>query len=153
MSSRLFQKLREEMGACYYVNAGTDAANDYGVFSISTGVEEKRIEEVIKVLLEECKRLCGELVSKEELQKTKDYMSGHMYLGLETSDALAEFYVIQEALKGQIKTPIEAEKEIRKVTAQDIQKIAKDIFKNKNLNLAIVGNIEGSKRLEKILSF
>jgi predicted Zn-dependent peptidase len=153
MSSRLFQKLREEMGACYYVNAGSDAAKDYGVFAISTGVEEKRVEEVIRVLLKECKRLCNEPVSKEELQKTKDYMSGHMYLGLETSDSLAEFYVVQEVIKGKIKTPAEIEKEIRAVTAKDIQWVAKEIFKNQNLNLAVVGNIANSKKLKKILSF
>lgn len=153
MSSRLFQKLREEMGACYYVNAGSDAAKDYGIFAISTGVEEKRVEEVIKVLLNECKRLCDEPISKEELQKTQDYMSGHMYLGLETSDSLAEFYVVQEVIKGKIKTPAEVEKEIRAVTTKDIQNVARDIFKNKSLNLAIVGNIVNSKKLEKILSF
>jgi predicted Zn-dependent peptidase len=153
MSGRLFQKLREEMGACYYARANAEISNDHGSFIISTGVEEKRVEEVIKVLLEECKRLCNELVSKEELQKTKDYMSGHLYLGLETSDALAEFYVVQEALKGEMKTPAQAEKEIRAVTAKDVQNVARDIFKNKNLNLAIVGNIADSKKLKKILSF
>jgi len=153
MSSRLFQKLREEMGACYYVNAGMDVGEDYGIFAISTGVEERRVEEVIKVLLKECKRLCDEPVSKEELQKTKDFMSGHLYLGLETSDSMAEFYVVQEAIKGKIKTPREVEKEIRAVTAKDIQKVAKDIFKNKSLNLAVVGNTADSNKLKKILTF
>lgn len=153
MSSRLFQKLREEMGACYYVRANADISNDHGSFIISTGVEQKRVEEVIKVLLAECKRLTTELVSKAELQKTKDFMAGHLYLGLETSDAMAEFYVIQEALKSEMKTPAQAEKEIRAVTAKDIQNVARDIFKNKNLNLAIVGNIASSKKLEKMLSF
>ncbi len=152
MSSRLFQKLREEMGVCYYVRSGIDDYSNRGSFVISTGVDKKRTEEVIKVLLEECKKLKNELVSKEELQKTKDYIIGNLYMGLETTDSLADFYVGQEIIQGKIKTPQEIEKEIRKITAEDIQKVVKEIFQNKNLNLAIVGEVKDSNKIKKALS-
>src|SRR5258708_31471779 len=48
MSSRLFQKLREEMGVGYYVRAYNDAYTDHGFFQISAGVDNKRIDEVIE---------------------------------------------------------------------------------------------------------
>jgi secreted Zn-dependent insulinase-like peptidase len=149
MSSRLFHKLREEMGACYYVHAGSSDLTDHGYFYIATGIENRRIEEVTKVLLSECSKLTKELVSSEELKKVKDYMIGRMYLALETTNALAMFYVGQEVLKGKMEFPSQIEKEIRTVTAKDIQKVAKEIFQNKNLNLAVVGNIKDEKNLKR----
>jgi predicted Zn-dependent peptidase len=152
MSSRLFQKLRNEMGVCYYVRGEADPYTDHGYFAISTGVDKKRTEEVIKVLLEEVKKLSNELVSDEELNKAKEYLIGNLYLNLETSDSQAEFYALQEVVTGKIKNPQDIEKEIRKVTAKDVQKIAKEIFQNKNLNLAIVGEVKNKQAIKKALS-
>lgn len=151
MSSRLFHRLREEMGVCYYVRSSYDEYTDHGYLAISTGVDRVRVQEVIKVLLEECARLRDELVSPEELRKTKDYMIGNLYLRLETSDSLAEYFGIQEILKGQMKTPEELKKAIEKVTAQDIQTVAKLIFKDEKLNLAAIGQIKNQNELKKIL--
>jgi predicted Zn-dependent peptidase len=153
MSSRLFQKLREEMGVCYYVRPMSDSLTDHGLFAIATGVDPKRTEEVVKVLIAECKRLTTELVTEEELKKVKDYLAGTLYLNLETTDSLAEFYAVQEVEKGSLKSPKEYESALRAVKAKDIQKVAKDIFKNNKLNLAIIGNMKDEKALKKVLSF
>ena len=151
MSSRLFHKLREEMGVCYYVRSSADEYTDHGYMAISTGVDRNRVEEVVKVLLEQIKKLKLELVSAAELKKTKDFLIGNLYLGLETSDSLAEFYGVQEIVKGSIKTTEEIKTEIEKVTAKDIQKLAQTIFVNEGLNLAVIGQGLDPKSLKKIL--
>ncbi len=151
MSSRLFTRLRDDMGACYYVRAGHDQCTDHGVFTIATGINVSRTNEVVKVLLEECKKLATIPVQKEELDKAKEHHVGHLYMNLETTDSLAEFYAGEEVATGKLKTPQEIEAEIRKVSAQDLMKIAKKIFTNGNLNLAIVGNIKDDKKLKKVL--
>ncbi len=153
MSSRLFQRLREEMGACYYIAAGTDTHTDHGYAAIWTGIDKKRILEVTGALLEECKRLTRELVTDKELQKVKDYMVSHLYMGLETTDALAGFYVSEEIIHNKCREPKEVEALIRKVTAEDIMKTAKELFTDKNLNLAIVGNVSNGKAVKKVLTF
>ena len=152
MSSRLFTKLRGEMGACYYVRAGHDQYTDHGVLAISTGINVLRTKEVTKVLLDECSKLSKVLVSDEELQKAKEHNIGHLYMDLETTDSIAEFYADQEVSTGKLKRPQELEKAIRKVTAKDVLKVARDIFRNEKLNLAIVGNISDQKGLKKVLS-
>lgn len=152
MSSRLFSRLRDEMGACYYVRAGQDAYTDHGVFAISTGVNVSRTKEVLKVLLEECKKLTNTPVADTELEKAKEHNIGHLYMGLETTDSIAEFYAEQEITTGKLKNPQELENAIRKVSAEDIINVAKDIFKNDKLNLAIVGNVSDSKAIKKVLS-
>lgn len=153
MSSRLFHKLRDEMGACYYVHAGTDGYTDHGTFEVAIGVNSKRINEVVEVIMKELKKFTVELVEASELKKTKNLMIGRQYLGLETSDSLAEFYGIQEILKHSMQTPEQIQKEVEGVTAKDIMKIAKEIFQNKNLNLAVVGDIKDEAGLKKVLKF
>lgn len=146
MSSRLFMKMREEMGACYYVHASNEAFTDHGIFSISAGVDSKRLKEVIETLLNECKKLMVSEVSEEELRRTKNNIIGSSALSLEGSDAQADFYATQEALKGKIETLKELEEKIESVTKEDLVKAAQAIFLEKNLNLAIVG--KGIKREE-----
>lgn len=152
MSSRLFQKMREELGICYYARASVDSFTDHGVFEVSSGVDSTRVEEGIKAILEELKKLRDEKIGEAELRKAKDYHIGNLYLGLESSDSLADFYGFQEIFKQDIKSPKEIEKEIEKVTAQDVQKLAKTLLKNQSLNLAIVGKYNDEERFRKILS-
>ncbi len=153
MSSRLFQKLREEMGVGYYIRANHDAYTDHGIFSISTGIDTTRIDEVIKVLLNECKKIVNEEISEQELNKVKDYIAGSFVLGLETSDSRAEYCAINQILKGKIDSPQQEIEKIKKVTVNDIKEIAKKIFVDEKLNLAIIGPYKDKERFEKLLTF
>jgi predicted Zn-dependent peptidase len=153
MSSRLFQRLREEMGACYYVRTQYEALTDHGMATIATGINPKRAEEVVRAILDECRRMTYEKVSEKELQKGKDYLASHMYMALETTDALAGFYIGEEITQGEARNPQELEKEVRGVTAEEIMEVAKELFRNEKLNLAIVGNLSDPKPVKKALTF
>jgi len=156
MSSRLFQKLREEMGVGYYVRAYNDVYTDHGFFQVSAGVDNKRIEEVIRAVLLECKKLKDEEVGEDELEKVKEYLIGNMRLSLESSDDIANFYGGQELLKKELILAEEKAKEIRKVTSRQIQAIARDIFVSNQINLAIIGPFTEKKdtsRFLKLLKF
>lgn len=153
MSSRLFQKLREEMGVGYYIHAGQDSYTDHGLFSISTGVDTKRVIEVIKVLLSECNKIIEEDISEDELKKVKDYICGSFMLGLETSDARAEYVATDIILKGKIISPAEEIEKIKAISIEDIKRLAKDIFIDEKLNLAIIGPYKDSQIFKDILSF
>lgn len=153
MSSRLFQKLREEMGVGYYIRAYNDAYTDHGFFQISAGVDNKRISEVLRTVLTECSRLKKEFVTPEELAKVKEYIIGNMKLSLEATDDIANFFGSQELLKKDIKSIEEKSQAIRKVNKKDIQALAKDIFKNSKLNLALIGPFKDKNNFIKILHF
>lgn len=152
MSSRLFRKLRDEMGVGYYVHAGNEPSTDHGAFLVSAGVANNRAEEVVRAILAELALLARELVVKEELDKVKEHLIGMMYLGLESSDSLAEFCGIQEVLRREIKTPKEKERLIRAVTATEVRNMARKIFTDKNLNLALVGPFTDNQEFQKILT-
>lgn len=151
MSSRLFRKIRHEMGVGYYVNAGNSPFTDHGNFSVSAGVANNRLEEVIVAILAEFAYLKKDSVSPEELNKVKEHLVGMMYLGLESSDSLAEYYGIQEVLRHDLQTPKDRERLIRAVTAEDIRIIARKIFITKNLNLALIGPFKDQVSLEGLL--
>lgn len=153
MSSRLFQKLREEMGVGYYVRAYNDSYTDHGFLQISAGVDNKRIYEVIEAVLEECKKLKNEKVSEEELNKVKEFLIGNMKLSLESSDSIASFYGLQELLKREMKGVEEKSDEIRKVTTSQVQVLANSILENNKLNLALIGPFEDKSGFLKILKF
>ncbi len=155
MSSRLFHKLRDEMGVGYYIHASHDAYTDHGLFNISAGVDTKRIEEVIEVLIKECKKIIDEDISEEELKKVKDCISGSFVLGLETSDSRAEYCASGLIMKGKIESPDEEISKISKVTVKDIKDLAKMIFVDEKLNLAIIGPYKDEDRakFEKLLTF
>jgi len=152
MSSRLFTRIREKMGAAYYIGAGTDLSLDHGLLSISAGVDRTKIEPVIRAILEECRVIRDGAVPEKELQKAKDHMTGSLILGLETSDDLASFYGGQEVLTGGVLSPEVLTDRIRKVTARDIQSVAKAILKDKGLNLAVVGPYKTEAQFKKILT-
>jgi predicted Zn-dependent peptidase len=151
MSSRLFQKMREELGICYYVRSGINEFTDHGTFVVSAGVDSSRVEQGIKGILDEMKRIRDEKIPETELRKAKDYIIGNMYLGLESSDELANFFGSQEILKEKIKTPKEVEAEMEKITAADISKVAAEIITNKGLNMAIIGKYKDAVKFKNIL--
>ncbi len=152
MSSRLFIKLREEMGVAYYVRAYNEASLDYGAFQISAGVNNARTKEVITEILGECTRLTKELVSERELSKVKSFLIGNTKLSLEATDDIANFYGTQELFKHEMKTIEEKARAIAKVTPEEIRTMARKIFQTKHLTLALIGPTT-EKSIHPILRF
>lgn len=151
MSSRLFQRLREELGVCYYVKAGNTSYTDSGIFAIRAGVDTTRLEEVVGVVLDEIRKLKTEMIDAQELKKTKEVILGAIQMGLESSDALADWYGMDEILGKPLETPEQTAKKIKAVTAKDLQRIAHQIFVNEGLNFAVVGPTKETASLKKIL--
>ncbi len=151
MSSRLFQKLREEMGVCYYVGSGHHSHTDVGAFKIRAGVDNKRLEEVVEVILNEVRKLRDELIPLKELNKAKEIFIGGVEMGLESSDSLADWYGTDELIRRKLETPEQAIKRLRTLTPEDLQKVARDIFVDAKMNLAVVGPTKDATRLKKLL--
>jgi predicted Zn-dependent peptidase len=152
MSSRLFQKVRTEMGLGYYVRAANDSFTDHGVLAASAGVVNERAKEAVIAILDEFKALKRDLVPELELNKVKDMLAGRLVLGLESSDEHAEYYGFQEILKKELKSPEEVIKKMRKVTAKDVQDAARTLFTRERLNLALIGPHESEGEFVNLLT-
>ncbi len=151
MSSRLFIKVREKKGLAYYIHSSLELYTDSGYLVTSAGVSHKDVIKVINLIIKEYKNIKDKKISKEELQKAKDYLKGVLTLSLESSDAQASFYTFQELLKGKILTSKEKFRMIDKVTREDVYKTAGDIFQPQKLNLALIGPHRDNKKFKASL--
>ena len=150
MSSRLFVRIREELGLGYYVHSNIETLTDHGNLTIHAGVDNKRIIEAITAILNELKKLKNKVVPEDELEAAKRYFIGTFPMGLEQSDSVAIYYTLSEILGKKPTNPKDVYKEIEKVTAKQVQKMAQMIFKNSKMNLAVVGTHKDKKKFSKI---
>lgn len=151
MSSRLFMEVREKRGLAYSVHAWTEAYPDTGAFVVQAGVEHAKLEETLTTILCEFKKAAKKLVGKEELAKAKAYIEGTATLRLETSDAVAEHATTSLINLGRIRMLDEYIKGIKKVTPEDVRRVARDILKSEKLNLAIIGPHSDNEKLRMLL--
>jgi len=151
MSSRLFLEIREKRGMAYYIRTIPEDYTDSGYLVTHAGINNKRVEKAIEIILKEYKKLKEKKVPKDELQKAKDNIKGHLYLGLETSDAWAVYLGAQEILREKISTPEEECEKIDRVNQDDILKVAREIFQPKKLNLALIGPFKDKGEFKKML--
>jgi len=152
MSSRLFVEVREKKGLAYYIRTSGDSFADCGYLATQAGVEHKNLKLTLETILKEYKKIATKKVSEKELRNAKDYIKGKSVMGLESSDEVAMFFVEQELRKKKIMLVEEIFKNIEKVTTKDILRVAKDIFKKRKLNLAVIGPHKNNKEIEKILA-
>ena len=152
MSSRLFMAVRERRGLAYSVHTMTESFHDAGYLATQAGVEHENLEKTIKVILAEYRQIATEKVEAAELSKAKEYIKGKMAMGLEGSDDVVEYLVSQETIRGTISLPKDKAKAIDSVTAEDVLRVAKDIFVNEKLNLAVIAPKVSKEKLEKMLT-
>lgn len=157
MSSRLFSEIREKRGLAYYVRTHSDQYLDCGTLVSMAGVDAKRIDEAIKVAVEEYRKISNFIpiksgpISNEELKKAKEMTKGHLVLDLEDSRSVAGFYAQQELLEKKIDNPDDILLKIDKVTLEEVSNVAQKYIGRSPLNLAVIGNFADKKRFERLL--
>lgn len=158
MSSRLFINLRERNGLAYYVRESGEYYTDTGYLTARAGVPVDKVAEAVTIIMAEYRRLKTELVGEDELSKVKSMLTGKLPLSLEGSDEVAQWYGRQAVLffeqgsDKKILSPEEYIEAINKVTAEDIQRVANEIFTNDRLNLAVISPQQDEVALKKLLT-
>ncbi len=153
MSSRLFQSIREKHGLAYSIQSSTSYLSDTGALLISAGLDTKRLQPAVALILKELRKISKQPPSAVELQRAKDYAIGQMRLGLE-STANRMMWLGEHLLAyGAIQSPAEVERHIAGVKATDIQKAAADVFRDNHLNVAVITPSKDEKAISSLLSF
>lgn len=153
MSSRLFSEIREKRGLAYYVRTNSEHYLDCGNLVSTAGVDANRVEEAIKVMVDEYRKLATwkKPITEKELKKAKKIIKGHLVLELEDSRSVAGFYAHQELLEKKLDNPDEIIAKIEKITLKEVKEAAKTYLVNKNLNLAVIGNFPNGQKFKKLL--
>ena len=153
MSSRLFHIVRDEMGLCYEISSSVRRYEDCGAFTVSAGVEEKKLVRALDVILKELKRMTSEAVGAEELQRAKEYYKGQLLFALE--DTMSHMlWLGEKVIAGEKDISVkDIIAKIEKVSADDIMRVSAALFRQDNLNLAVIGPVKDDKKVKEALHF
>jgi predicted Zn-dependent peptidase len=146
MSSRLFTEVRERLGLAYYVFCHHQSYDDTGTLFSQSGVDLKRIDLAVQTIVREFAKLVSEPVDEVELRRTKNYLRGRIVLQLEDPRGLLTFGMRREVLEDRLSEPEEVLEGIEAVTAEDIQRLARQVIVNDGLNFALVGPFDDPQR-------
>jgi predicted Zn-dependent peptidase len=150
MSSRLFQNVREKRGLVYSISSGVTSYSDAGLLSIYAGTSLESAPEVIRLTLEEIRRLRGEPLGEEELRRAKDHIKGGLVLSLESSGARMNHLARQEIYFGRQFPLDEVLAAIESVAAPDVARVAADVFQGR-LGASVLGPLNGWRPRERDL--
>ncbi|MBI4837292.1 MAG: insulinase family protein [Candidatus Portnoybacteria bacterium] len=143
MSSRMFIEVREKRGLAYAVYTFLDAQTDVGNFCTIAGLKRERIDEGLRVILDQYGELVAGRVTEEELARTKAYIRGARRIKSEQSQNVAMDLASKFIIVGETQSTEEEMEKIEAVTLADIERVARDIFVDEKLNLVVVGPHEG----------
>jgi predicted Zn-dependent peptidase len=135
----------------YSISSGLTAYSDAGLLSIYAGTSLDSVPEVIRLTLEEIRRVRGELLGEEELRRAKDHIEGGLVLSLESSGARMSHLARQEIYFGRQFPLDEILGGIEAVSAEDVRRVAAEVFDGR-LAASVLGNLRGWRPREKELS-
>jgi len=153
MSSRMFLSVREAQGLAYYISASTDDYKDTGIFSVNAGVSVERIDQAITSIIAEFKTAAEGGVTEAELAKAKAYLKGKIVLRMEDSEEYSHFIGKYELLQGEKMDLEQVLAKIENVKLDEVNAVAKELFKEEELKLAVIGPYGDKERFEKLLKF
>ena len=143
MSSRLFQNIREKQGLAYAVFSDLSPYRDAGLLSVYAGTAIETADKVLRSVLGEFHSLKEELVTEEELRRSKDHLKGSLLLALESSGARMSNLARQHLYLGRFYTPEEIIAAIEAVTREEVQQVAREFFRPEQLAVTVLGNLNG----------
>ena len=151
MSSRLFMELREKRGLVYDVHTYVSHFLDTGTFNVYTGVDPKKAQEAVAVVIEELVRARDGGVTEQELTKARELSKGRLLLRMEDTRNVGGWIGAQELLLGKVRNIEEAVAEMEAVTLDDVGRVARQIIDPAKLYLAVVGPYRSDKRFAGLL--
>ena len=152
MSSRLFMKIREKLGLCYYIRCESSHYEDTGIFTILSGLDKSRIDEAVKNIFKELKNFLKNGITQEELNMAKEFLKGKFMLRMEDSMNVIAFYCEQFIMKGKFKTIEKTLNEFDKITKKDILEVGRKIFQKNKVNLAVISPYKDKKYFENLIN-
>lgn len=151
MSSRLFQRVREDHGLAYSVNAGTSVYEDAGTFLITAGLDGKRLSHALELIVRELVTVVKQGVTEVELSEAKQFVRGKTELSLEDSERVAQWYANQQIF---LPEPLSVEEKLSRfeaVTVDEVNAAAVDIFQRSRAGLALIGPVKNHRELSGML--
>jgi predicted Zn-dependent peptidase len=141
MSSRLFQNIRERQGLAYAVFSELSPYSDTGCLSVYAGTSVESAKQVVESVLREFTDLKQRIAPAEEVRRAKDHLKGSLMLSLESTSSRMSNLARQQMHFARFFTLDELAESIERVTAEDVQRVARTFFNQKQVALTVLGNL------------
>jgi zinc protease len=141
-SSRVMDSIRNERGLAYSVYSYFAAEKSHGAFEFIMQTKNETAVEAIRIATEEMRRMREQPVTEQELNDAKDYLIGSFPLRFDTNRKVADFLSQVEYFKLGLDYSDRYADFIRKVTRDDVQRVAKQYLQPDKLITVIVGNVK-----------
>jgi len=131
MSSRLFQKIREERGLAYSVYSYSSSYKEDGLFTVYAGTTEESYKEVVDLIKDEFKLILENGYTEKELIKAKNQLLSSITFGLETNRSRMTKNANSRLIYGKLISIEETINEIEKIKLEDLDRVSKKLFDEK----------------------
>ncbi len=151
MSSRLFQRIREDAGLAYSIYSGVSFFADTGDLVISAGLDSEHLDRVLRLIVAELRRLTVEVPDRAEFHRARDYALGQIDLGLENTEN--QMLNVGEQVLGYGR-PVSLQtvkRRVARVQPSDLRAAARAFFRPERLSLALVSPIRRDPGFGRIL--
>ncbi|MDD5281117.1 MAG: pitrilysin family protein [Candidatus Omnitrophica bacterium] len=146
MSSRLFNEVREKRGLAYEIGSGLKRYHDTGAFLVHAGIDNHKVLPCLELIFKELGKAKNRLVTADEFRRAKEFYMGQLMLALEDTMEYMLWMGESMACLDKVYTLEDVVREVNKVTIEDLQKVARKIFKREKINLALIGPLEKEKK-------
>ena len=139
LGSRLFMRIRDELGLAYYVGAQHMPGIVRGYFGFYAGTSPEHVEQVKEEFKIQINKIKSEGITQQELDRSKAKMLGQKQIARQDLGHLAMASALDELYGLGFQHPLEEDAAIRAVSLEDVQKAAEKIFDLENSTVAVVG--------------
>jgi predicted Zn-dependent peptidase len=147
MSSRLFNEVREKRGLAYEIGTGIKRYHDAGAFLVHAGIDNRKVPECLELIFQELDKTKKSLVTKDEFRRAKEFCLGQLSLALEDTMEYMLWMGESVACLDKVYSLEQTIKEVNKVSALDVRAVARQIFNNEVINLALIGPAGKNQKL------
>ncbi len=152
MSSRLFQKIREEMGMAYSVFTYPALYRDTGMYGVYAGTMADNAQKVTEMILQELSIVKRDGITQDEFLQSKEQLKGSMILSLESTSSKMSAIGKALLLTGNVYSDEEVLRMIEDVKYEEVMEVADYCLDLQNLTLTGVGSISDEQSLKNIVA-
>lgn len=149
MSSRLFQKVREQMGLAYTVYSYISSFTEGGLLTIYAGVNPANVQKAQDAIFDTVSDLCKNKFTDDEFLRGKEQLKSSVILSQENTASQMVSYGKHMLFTGEVFDPEKRAKEIGEMTREDCEKALAMNFDAEKLAAAAVGKLDAPLTIDR----
>lgn len=151
MSSRLFQRVREQSGLCYTIYSFSSLYADVGVLGVYVALGKETEHQALSLIREELQRFCKEGITDAELARSKEQLKTGLLMGMESTISRMNAMARNEMTYGRHVSEDELTEGVDAVTKEDVQELACRLLDFSQASFSAVGQVDTEDAYRKTL--